>query len=265
MSIIHLSIWDLGLCALLVCSLAWINWRQAPDLSSGILIGVARLTIQLSLIGMALKFLFAQTSLPWVLMVCLFMAAMAGREVGARQEHRFTEGWTFRIGLFAMTASSYSMILIVLLALIQPEPWYKPQYAIPLLGMILGNTLNGVSLCLDRLTAGARNQKDLIEGRLMLGEPAEEAIQDQRRQALHAGMTPAINGMATAGVVSLPGMMTGQILAGSPPETAVAYQIMIFLMIVAATGFGTWIANRLAIWRLFDERHRLRLDRLALK
>ena len=96
----------------------------------------------------------------------------------------------------------------------------------------------------------------------MLGQPWPEAIADIRRDSVRSGMIPIINAMAAAGIVSLPGMMTGQILAGAPPMEAVKYQILIMFLIAAGTGFGCLAATTLAARRLFDQRHRLRLDRL---
>ena len=88
----------------------------------------------------------------------------------------------------------------------------------------------------------------------MLGQRWQEAIGDLRREALRAGMIPTINGMATVGIVSLPGMMTGQILSGTVPVEAVKYQILIMFMISAGAGFGAVIALQLGAKRLFDER-----------
>jgi len=96
----------------------------------------------------------------------------------------------------------------------------------------------------------------------MLGERADEAIADIRRQAIRSGMIPIINAMAAAGVISLPGMMTGQILAGAPPLDAVKYQILIMFLIAAGTGFGTLAAIAVGSRHLFDARQRLCLDRL---
>jgi len=96
----------------------------------------------------------------------------------------------------------------------------------------------------------------------MLGETRSEAVADIRRDAMRTGLIPVINSMAAAGLVSLPGMMTGQILAGSPPVEAVKYQILIMLLIAVGTGFGVMVAVTLSARRIFDERHRLRLDRL---
>ena len=97
---------------------------------------------------------------------------------------------------------------------------------------------------------------------MILGHEWQKAIGEIRRNALRAGLIPIINAMGAAGVVSLPGMMTGQILAGSPPLEAAKYQILIMLLISAGTGFGATAAVWLASRRLFDERQRLRLDRL---
>jgi putative ABC transport system permease protein len=129
--------------------------------------------------------------------------------------------------------------------------------------MMLGNTMSGIALALDRLTQTAWQQRAVIEQRLMLGATRVEAIAQIRREAMRSGMMPIINSMAAAGLVSLPGMMTGQILAGSPPMEAVKYQILIMFLISAGTGFGVTAALWLASRRLFDERHRLRLDKLS--
>jgi putative ABC transport system permease protein len=142
------------------------------------------------------------------------------------------------------------------------QPWYAPQYAIPLLGMLLGNTMNGIAISMDRLTQAAWDQRQVIEARLMLGERWDRAIMQYRRQALRSGMIPIINAMAAAGVVSLPGMMTGQILAGAPPVEAVKYQVLIMFLISAGTGLGTLVAVNIGARNLFDRRQRLCLDRL---
>ena len=96
----------------------------------------------------------------------------------------------------------------------------------------------------------------------MLGDGCRDALFEITRDCLRSGMIPVINSMATAGIVSLPGMMTGQILSGTPPVQAVKYQILIWFLIAAASGFGMLIAISMTTRRLFDERERLRLDRL---
>ena len=159
--------------------------------------------------------------------------------------------------------SSFSVTVLALSVVIGPDPWYTPQYAIPLLGMMLGNTMTGVSLALDRLNESVWRQRAVIENRLMLGQTWKQALEDLRRDAMRSGMMPSINAMAAAGIVSLPGMMTGQILAGSPPAVAVKYQILVMLTIAVGTGFGILMAVSWGSRRLFDDRERLRLDRLV--
>jgi len=106
-------------------------------------------------------------------------------------------------------------------------------------------------------------KRQQIEARLALGQTAAEAIGDIRRDALRSGLIPIVNSMATAGIVSLPGMMTGQILAGSPPMEAAKYQLLILFLIAAGTGLGSMAAVLLGSKRLFDNRSRLRRDRLS--
>jgi putative ABC transport system permease protein len=153
--------------------------------------------------------------------------------------------------------------LLALIVIIGVEPWYQPQYLIPLLGMLLGNTMSGIAIALDSLTRQAWDSRGKIEARLLGGGTWDDAIEEVRRDALRAGLIPIINAMATAGLVSLPGMMTGQILAGSPPMEAAKYQLLIMFLIATGTGLGSMAAVWIGSRRLFDERQRLRLDRLG--
>jgi putative ABC transport system permease protein len=259
---ILLTPFDLALAAVLVLAVAALSWRMQLGLGRQLLISATRTVLQLLLIGLVLKALFANADLWWVGGMALVMLLAAGREVMARQKRRFTGWWGFGLGTGAMLMSSFVVALLALTTIVGTQPWYNPQYAIPLLGMLLGNTMNGISLALDRLTHTAWQQRAVIEQRLMLGATRFEAIAHIRREAMRSGMMPIINGMAAAGIVSLPGMMTGQILAGSPPVEAVKYQILIMFLIAGGTGFGVSAALWLAARRLFDDRHRLRLDTL---
>lgn len=260
---ITLSALDLGVAALLVLAMAALSWRMQLGLTGNLLIAAARTVVQLLLVGLVLKILFEHIDLLWVGGIAFVMLLAAGYEVMARQQRRFTGWWGFGMGTGAMFVSSFAIAVLTLTTIIGTDPWYTPQYAVPLLGMLLGNTMSGIALALDRLTQTAWQQRAVIEQRLMLGATRTEAIAGIRREAMRSGMMPIINGMAAAGLVSLPGMMTGQILAGSPPIEAVKYQILIMFLISAGTGFGVTAALWLASKRLFDERHRLRLDQLS--
>ena len=262
---VTLTITDLAIAALLVILLAVLSLRLQTGISQQLVIAAARTAIQLTLIGLVLKVLFANAQLGWVALMAMFMLLVAGREVMARQERRFKGWWGYAVGTFSMFLSSFAVTVFALIVILGETPWYEPQYAIPLLGMLLGNTMNGIAIAMDRLTTTAWEQRSVIEARLMLGERADEAISEIRRQAIRSGMIPIINAMAAAGIVSLPGMMTGQILAGAAPVEAVKYQILIMFLISAGTGMGTMAAVSIGAKHLFDRRQRLCLDRLREK
>jgi putative ABC transport system permease protein len=263
MNVITLDYTDLGLAAVLVLALAALSWRMGLGLAGDLTLAALRTTIQLLLIGLVLKAVFTHVHLAWVALMAAVMLAAAGREVTARQKHRFAGIWGFGLGALSMFVSSFSVAVLALIVVIGPQPWYEPQYAVPLLGMLLGNTMNGIALSLDRLKESAWQQRAAIEARLCLGATWQRALSEIRRDSMRVGMIPIINAMAAAGIVSLPGMMTGQILAGAPPVDAVKYQILIMFLIAGGTGFGTMAAVAFGARRLFDERHRLRLDRLV--
>ncbi len=263
MSVIPLTPFDLVLAASLVLLVALLSWRMRLGMAGQLVVAALRTTVQLLLIGLVLRVLFAHVSLLWVALLGMAMLLAAGREVYARQRRRFSGWWGYGLGTISVFVSSFAVATLALAVIIRAAPWYAPQYAIPLLGMLLGNTMTGVALAMDRLTAAAWVQRAVIEQRLMLGHDRSQAIRSMRQESIRAGMIPIVNAMAAAGIVSLPGMMTGQILAGSPPVTAVQYQILIMFLIAAGTGFGTLAAVTLGARRLFDDRHRLRLDRLT--
>jgi putative ABC transport system permease protein len=263
MDLISLGPLDLALASALVFLLAGLSWGLHLGVERRILIAALRSTVQLVLLGLVLKVLFDTANPLLISLLALMMLSVAGWEVMARQKRRYRGPWGYGIGALSMFLSSFSITVLALAVIIRVEPWYQPQYLIPLLGMLLGNTMSGIAIALDALTRQAAENRSRIEARLLLGAGWSQAIEDIRRDALRSGLIPIVNAMATAGIVSLPGMMTGQILAGSPPMEAAKYQLLIMFLISAGTGLGSvaavWIGSR----RLFDERERLRLDRLS--
>lgn len=263
MAVEQLSPLDLSLAACLVLLFGLCSWRLQLGLGRMLAISAVRTVVQLLLIGHVLRLLFAHAELRYVALISLVMLVAAGREAVARQRRRIrgVRGWL--IGTGAMFFSSFTVTLLALLVIVGPQPWYAPQYAIPLLGMLLGNTMSGVALGMERVTETLWQQRAIVEQRLILGHTAAQAMEPIRRLSIRSAMLPIINSMATTGLVSLPGMMTGQILGGSNPLDAVYYQIMIMFLICAGTGFGAIIAILGTERRLFDSRHRLRLDGLT--
>ena len=259
---IALSVPDLLLAAALLMLAGALSWRLQLGVERRLMIAAARSTVQLMLLGLILHSIFASQSPLLIALVMSVMLGVAGYEARSRQTRRLRGWWGYGTGTLSMLLSSVLIALMSVAVILQPTPWYHPQYLIPLLGMMLGNTMTGIAVAMDTLGREAWNRRGEIEARLMLGEPPAVAIGDIRRGALRAGLIPIINAMTTAGLVSLPGMMTGQILAGGAPFEAAKYQLMILFLIAAGTAMGSASAVLIMSARLFDERERLRLDRL---
>lgn len=264
-SYIALDAFDLALAASLLIVNAALSVALSLKLERQILIAAVRMAVQLYLVGLVLKGLFAITSPWWVLLVALLMFCFAAYEIGARQERPLAGLWSHGLGGGAMVLSCGIVTLLALTLLVGPEPWYAPRYSIPLFGMILGNTMTGVSLGYNTLTTVAYRDRNAIEAQIALGASRWRALRPSAHAAIVSGLMPTINAMAATGVVFLPGMMTGQILAGVEPDQAVRYQLLIMFLIGGSSGAGVFLAVYLAIWRLTDERDRLRLDRLATR
>jgi len=193
-----------------------------------------------------------------LMVVMTLIAGFAGAQRGA-----LTYAGQRRDSVVSIWVSSWLVAAVGLFVVIRIHPWYEPQYAIPILGMILGNTLTGVSLSIERMTEELTARRDRVDMALALGAARWEAAQGPARQAVRAGMIPTLNQMAVVGVVSLPGMMTGQVLAGQSPLQAVRYQIVIMFLIAASSALGTVGAVLLTYRRLFSADHRFLASRLV--
>ena len=262
-SYISLTHVDLLLASIFLAMNALFSILLSLRLERQLIISALRMIIQLFLVGLVLKTIFTISS-PWLtLLVAAVMVTFAGREIWARQDRRLRGAWGIGLGGTSMLLAGTIVTVFALTAQIQPTPWWSPQFALPLFGMILGNTMTGVSLGLDTLHTTLHRERAAIEARLLLGSTRWEAVSAAHQSALRSGFTPIINSMAATGVVSPPGMMTGQILSGVDPQEAVKYQILITLLIGGATGLGVLASTFASVWRLTDNRERLRLDRLA--
>jgi putative ABC transport system permease protein len=253
---------DLAIGSVLVLANAGLSLALQLGIHWRFLVAALRMIVQLGLMGLVLTTLFALVSPVWTAAAALAMVAFAGREASARQDRPLAGLWSYGIGTGAMMLAAALVTVFALTTALRPHPWYDPRYAIPLLGMILGNTMTGVALGLNGLTSGLAARRPAVEARLMLGATRRQAFAPVVRECLRTALMPVINMMSATGVVSLPGMMTGQILGGVAPEEAVKYQILILFLIAGSTGFGAVAAVLGSAWRVTDGRHRLRLDRL---
>ncbi|MBP0594454.1 iron export ABC transporter permease subunit FetB [Paraburkholderia sp. LEh10] len=256
-----LSLWDVALATLLIVVNGAVSVALKLDLERKLAWAAVRTVVQLLAIGYVLAWVFAYNRWYVVLPLMIVMTLIAGF-AGAGRGSRTYAGQRAD-SILSIWASAWLVAAIGLFAVIRIHPWYEPQYAIPILGMILGNTLTGVSLGIERMTEELTARRDRVDMALALGATRWEAAQRPARQAVRAGMIPTLNQMAVVGVVSLPGMMTGQVLAGQSPLQAVRYQIVIMFLIAASSALGTVGAVLLTYRRLFSPEHRFLASRLV--
>lgn len=253
---------DLAVAALLIVLDGALSLALGLRLHRQIAIATARMVVQLLLVGYLLRLVFALGSPALTLLIVVLMTCIAAREVATRPLRRLAGFGNYVVATAVVTAATGVTAALALTTAIQPHPWWNPHYAIPLAGIILGSVLNAGSLSLDSMLDGAVQERAAIEARLALGTSFADAIRPLIRNAARRGMVPIINQMSAAGIITLPGIMTGQILAGMDPLEAVKYQILLMFLLAGSSGLTAVGIAFMTAARLSDARQRLRLDRL---
>ena len=256
---------DLAIASLLLLVDGGLSVWLGLGLHRPLAIAAARMVVQLIAVGLVLRAVFALASPPATLAVVLVMTAIAAREVAARPEQRLTRFGNLAVGASAVAFATFLTAILALTTAIRPSPWYDPRYAVPLAGIVLGNVLNGASLALDSLLGGVVRERAAIEAQLALGAPYRQAMRGLVRASVRRALLPIVNTMSAAGLVTLPGIMTGQILAGMDPFEAAKYQILLIFLLAGGSGLASVAVVELAARRLTDDRQRLRLDRLTAR
>ena len=236
---------------LLVAVAAAVAYREQLRLSRDDDVAAARAGVQLIAAGAILLVLFRWAGLPgaagWVIVMVLIAGQVAGRR-GAGVPRA-------RIAATVGVAVGTSATLVALLAgrIIATQP----RVIVPVGGMIVSAAMLAAGIALRRLREDAHAARPAIEARLSLGQSAREAFLPHQRSALRTALIPAIDSTKVVGLISLPGAMTGLILAGVDPLTAIRYQIVVMYMLLAATALAALTCGRLAERALFDRTHRL--------
>ncbi|MDO5680814.1 MAG: iron export ABC transporter permease subunit FetB [Pelistega sp.] len=237
---------------LIAASLILINGAISLVLRLGLektlLIASVRTVLQLFFVGFVLKWVFSSAQWYVVLGILCLMTLIAA--FSAKNRRKTTYRGAFVDTLLSIWLPSWIVLFIGITAVIRVEPWYTPQYLIPIGGMIIGNSLTAVALSMERLLKELTDQREKIQMYIGLGASSWEAYRSCAQQAITAGMMPTINSMMVVGLVSLPGMMTGQILAGQDPDQAIRYQIIVMFFLAAATGLSC-LAVVYSIYRRF--------------
>ena len=226
--------------ALLVLSAIVLSRAQGLGLEQRLLIGCIRTVVQLVAIGYVLSWIIRGQQPAWIAAAVTVQLALAAWTAGSLQSPPLRGARA--IALASLAPAYLAVIAVLLLLVIRPQPWWDARIILPLGGMLMGNAMTGVALVLNRFRAEADARREVIIARLALGATWRQAVAAERRSAAQAAMLPTVSALFTVGLVSLPGMMTGQIIAGADPVGAVRYQIVVMFMLAAVVGLASTIA-----------------------
>lgn len=246
-----IGLWQLGLGIIFILVAGATSLAHGLKLGRDLAVGTLRTFGQLFLMGYVLVYVFKLQNLWLTLGMFVVMVAFAAHIILGRLKHQpVSLAWPL---FFSMLASYLVVSLLVTSIIVDAVPWWRPEIFIPLSGMVVGNSMTALAVSLERLFSDLREKRSEIEAMLCLGADGGEASQNVTRRAMSAGMIPSINSMMGVGLVFIPGMMTGQILAGQDPQQAVRYQIVVMLMLVGSTAISALIMVRLAVRRVFGK------------
>ena len=223
-----------------------------------ILVGVLRMTIQMTVIGLYLDYLFRFNNIwvnfGWVIFMITIANITVNRNAGLKTVRLF-----FSVMLGIIVSSLFVISMFIFLS-IQPDPFYDARYLIPITGMVVGNCMRANVISLERFYSSIRkNEKEFLTF-LLMGASLREAALPYLREAVKPAMAPQLSTIATLGLVSLPGMMTGQILGGSSPIVAIKYQIAVMIAIFTAITLSTVLNLLLSLRIAFNSYQILRKD-----
>ncbi len=245
--------------SLIVLTLGIVRYLKL-DLEKVLAIGALRTFVQLIALGYVFHFIFTIDSPLHFFALLTVISLFAGFEGQRRQTQAIPRYFLLQVSVVIFsTAIVLGLILGVILDL---HPWYNPVVSIPLGGMIMGQVLNSSSLAANNLSRSLRDRQQEIELRLALGANRIQATLPVLRESVHSAMIPAINSMNTVGIVSIPGVLVGSLLAGLQPLVAIKYQIMVMYLWVAGTAIATASMGFLICVTYLNAHHQLRRDLL---
>lgn len=259
----NFTLWQVGFAyVFLLIVLAIVHLKKIPRRKL-ILISTIRMTLQLILVGYILVYVLDNPN-PFVTVGIIFvMLSFSVINVYQRTKNTIKINLKKMIALAMLIGVSINLIYFMFVIL-RLDPWYDPQYFIPVSGMIIGKTMTGVSLGVNNLLTSMNDKQEKVEGALMLGASPKVASKSIINEAFDEAMLPTINAMVGMGIIFLPGMMTGQIIAGQSPLVAVKYQISAMLGVMGTVSITVLIFLHLAYKAFFNDRNQFLLTKRDL-
>lgn len=255
--IIDLTILQVGTSFIFVLIVLAVVRLRGIRRETEIVVSSVRMTLQLILVGYLLVYVFDHPGPFSTGIIIALMEVFAIYTVLRKFRDRLTNPLR-RVIALSMCFGTLSCIVYFLLVVVRISPWYDPRYVVPIAGMLIGNSMTGISLGVKSLTEGMTAQKSTVEEALILGATPREATREIINSTFDAAILPTINSMVGMGIVFLPGMMTGQILSGTVPTTAIAYQIAIMSGILGAVALTVIIMLQLGYRTFFNREDQLR-------
>lgn len=255
--LVELDVIDLALClGLMGIAIALSLWQRL-GLAGQFAYGAGRALLQLLVVGYVLDIVFTLDNWLAVLTIIFIMISIAAVVTRNRIDRQIPAILpTVWLSIFTSTFLTLSYVILVI---VNPPTWYEPQYLIPLAGMLLGNSMNCASLSGDRLLSAIKQNFREIETHLSLGATPKQAIFNYQKDAIRTGLIPILNNLTVVGLVSLPGMFTGQVLAGTSPLNAASYQILILFAIALANLIVTVLITEGVYRQFFNKELQLKL------
>lgn len=247
-TIIEIQIWQFLLIYLLLLIVLAIMKKCQINQGKLLIVASVRMTIQLTLAGFILTYLFKN---PHPVVTILYVVIMTGFAIYRVLSKNKQINRRFQLIIAGSIAVSGILIILFFISIVIGESIFNPQYVIPLSGMIMGNTMTGATLGIKTFRESLQGQQRKLEALLNLGATPQKILLPFVKQALETALLPTLNSMLGMGIVSLPGMMTGQILSGTLPTTAILYQIAIMIAIctvVCLSCFGSLYLGYHTLW-----------------
>jgi len=241
-----------GMSVVLVAVAVAVVLRERLGLARELVVAAVRAGVQLVAVGALLRLLFEHAGLAGSLGWVAGMVLVAGR-VGAGRGRGLP-----RVQLVATCGVAAGVLATLGLLVAGGVVETTPRVVVPIGGMVVSAAMQGTSLVLLRLREEASASRRFVEARLALGQTSRQAVAPHVRSALRTALIPSIDNTKVVGLITLPGAMTGLIIAGVPPLTAIRYQIVVMYMVLGAAALGGLVAARLTARELFDDAHRLR-------
>lgn len=248
--VIDIQGWQLAVAALFILVAAFASFRFKLGLTKDIVISTIRVFLQLFALGLVLRYVF-QFQTWWLVGILVCVMLISAVFIARGRIKKGPRGLEFSLFLSLMV-TSITISGIVVGVVIHPTPIWDARTVITITGMVLGNSMSAVAVALDRLFADLDSHDDQILAMVALGATPREAAHRSIRSSIQAGLIPTLANMSAAGIVFIPGMMSGQILGGADPLMAAKYQIVVLLMISAATTICNIIAVSLAYRKRFS-------------